>query len=104
MVGPSNGAQPKVTKSIIFVLHTYLELEQLSELVKTAQVLTYGRMRYIDSRIRDANQTVAKWMNEAVAAGIDEVRCQTGYYTFEGSSLCCQLSRNAPRTTVSRGS
>lgn len=103
VVGQSNGAQPKVTTSIIFVLHTYLELEQRSELVKMAQVLTYGRMRYIDSRIRDANQTVAKWMNEAVAAGIDEVRCQTGYYTFEGSSLLLPaLKKCAENNGVSR--
>lgn len=60
-------------------------------------------MKYIDSRIRDANQTVAKWMSDAVAAGIDEIRCQTGYYTFEGSSLLLPAIRQcAEKSGVSR--
>lgn len=60
-------------------------------------------MRYIDSKIRNASQTVAQWMHDAVAADIDEIRCQTGYYTFEGSSLLLPaIRRCAERNSVSR--
>jgi hypothetical protein len=44
-------------------------------------------MRYIDSSIRAAEETVAFWMQETVQAGIRELRCQSGYFTLEGLSL-----------------
>jgi hypothetical protein len=44
-------------------------------------------MRYIDSSIRSSEETVAFWMQEAVQAGIRELRCQSGYFTLEGLSL-----------------
>ncbi len=44
-------------------------------------------MRYIDSGLREANQTVANWMSETLTAGVSEFRCQAGYFTLEGSSL-----------------
>lgn len=44
-------------------------------------------MRYIDSGTRQEEQTVARWMQQAVESGIDEFRCQSGYFTIEGSSV-----------------
>lgn len=44
-------------------------------------------VRYIDSGLREANQTVARWMSETLTAGVSEFRCQAGYFTLEGSSL-----------------
>jgi hypothetical protein len=39
-------------------------------------------MRYIDSSIRSAEETVAFWMHEAAQAGIRELRFQNGYFTL----------------------
>lgn len=44
-------------------------------------------MRYIDSGLREPEQTVAFWIKEAIDAGIGEFRCQAGYFTLEGASL-----------------
>lgn len=42
-------------------------------------------------------------MSDAVAAGIHEIRCQTGYYTFEGSSLLLPaIKQCAEKNSVSR--
>lgn len=43
-------------------------------------------MKYIDSSVLDAEQTVAYWMEQTVASGVKEFRCQTGYFTLEGTS------------------
>ena len=43
-------------------------------------------MKYIDSSVLEADQTVAFWMEEVVASGVKEFRCQTGYFTLEGIS------------------
>ena len=42
-------------------------------------------MRYIDTGIAEADQTVAWWMQQTVLAGQCEFRCQSGYFTLEGS-------------------
>lgn len=47
----------------------------------------YGRMRYIDSGLREAKQTVGCWMTDALATGVREVRCQAGYFTLDGAGL-----------------
>ena len=44
-------------------------------------------MRYIDTGIRTADQTVANWFEQIVAAGVTEFRCQVGYFTLEGCGL-----------------
>lgn len=44
-------------------------------------------MRYIDSGIRQQDQTVAWWMQQGVDSGIEEFRCQSGYFTIEGSGI-----------------
>ncbi|MGQ0585173.1 MAG: restriction endonuclease PLD domain-containing protein [Reyranella sp.] len=44
-------------------------------------------MRYIDSGLREASQTVAYWMTETIASEIREFRCQAGYFTLEGSGV-----------------
>jgi hypothetical protein len=43
-------------------------------------------MKYIDSSVLEADQTVAFWMEEVVASGVKEFRCQAGYFTLEGTS------------------
>lgn len=43
-------------------------------------------MKYIDSSVLEADQTVAYWMEEVVASGVKEFRCQAGYFTLEGTS------------------
>jgi hypothetical protein len=43
-------------------------------------------MKYIDSSVLEADQTVAYWMDEVVASGVKEFRCQAGYFTLEGTS------------------
>jgi HKD family nuclease len=48
-------------------------------------------MRYIDSGIREAEQTVGFWMKSAVESKIREFRCQAGYFTLDGSSLLLPL-------------
>ena len=48
-------------------------------------------MKYIDSGIRDAEQTVGFWMKSAVESKIREFRCQAGYFTLDGSSLLLPL-------------
>lgn len=42
-------------------------------------------MRYIDTSIREADQTVAWWMQQTASDGLCEFRCQSGYFTLEGS-------------------
>ena len=50
-------------------------------------------MKYIDSSGAEVDQTVASWMREVVAQGPCEFRCQTGYFTGQGSNaLLPQLS------------
>jgi hypothetical protein len=48
-------------------------------------------MRYIDSGIRKAEQTVGFWMKSAVESKIREFRCQAGYFTLDGASLLLPL-------------
>jgi HKD family nuclease len=48
-------------------------------------------MKYIDSGIRDAEQTVGFWMKSAIESKIREFRCQAGYFTLDGSSLLLPL-------------
>jgi hypothetical protein len=59
-------------------------------------------MKYIDSGIREAEQTVGFWMKSAVEQKIREFRCQAGYFTLDGSSLLLPLLRAcaAEGTTV----
>ena len=46
----------------------------------------HKHMKYIDSSVLEADQTVAYWMDEVVASGVKEFRCQAGYFTLEGAS------------------
>lgn len=48
-------------------------------------------MKYIDSGIREAEQTVGFWMKSIVDSKIREFRCQAGYFTLDGSSLLLPL-------------
>jgi len=48
-------------------------------------------MKYIDSGIREAEQTVGFWMKSTVESKIREFRCQAGYFTLDGSSLLLPL-------------
>lgn len=51
-------------------------------------------MRYIDSKTRSVEHTVAHWMNNIVGSAC-EVRCQTGYFTFEGASVLLPALKRA---------
>lgn len=42
-------------------------------------------MKYIDTSVRQADQTIAWWMQQVAASGLCEFRCQSGYFTLEGS-------------------
>ncbi len=42
-------------------------------------------VRYIDTSVRQADQTVAWWMQQTASDGLSEFRCQSGYFTLEGS-------------------
>lgn len=44
-------------------------------------------MRYIDSGVREAEQSVAWWMEEISSAGPCEFRCQAGYFNLDGASI-----------------
>lgn len=44
-------------------------------------------MKYIDSGIGEAEQTVAWWMDKFSADGPCEFRCQSGYFTLEGGAV-----------------
>jgi hypothetical protein len=55
-------------------------------------------MKYIDSGFREAEQTVAFWMQAALAAKIREVRCQAGYFTLDGSALLLPMLKQCAAT------
>ena len=60
-------------------------------------------MRYIDTSIGEAEQTVAWWMQQASLDGLCEFRCQSGYFTLEGSGpLLSALEKWADRGSVVR--
>jgi HKD family nuclease len=44
-------------------------------------------VRYIDSGVAEAEQGVAHWMQRMASEGPCEFRCQTGYFTAEGSGV-----------------
>lgn len=48
-------------------------------------------MKYIDTSLREAEQTVGFWMKSTVESKIREFRCQAGYFTLDGSSLLLPL-------------
>ena len=54
-------------------------------------------MRYVDSSILSEDQTLAHWMEEASASGVDEFRCQAGYFTLEGASVLLPALANCAK-------
>lgn len=50
-------------------------------------------MRYIDSSVGQPEQSVAAWMQAALAEGVDGFHCQAGYFTLEGASLLVPVLR-----------
>ena len=54
-------------------------------------------MRYVDSSIFSEDQTLAHWMEEASASGVDEFRCQAGYFTLEGASVLLPALANCAK-------
>lgn len=60
-------------------------------------------MRYIDSSTRHVDHTVAQWMSACVDSDVSEVRCQTGYFSFEGGSILLPaLKKCADGNLISR--
>lgn len=51
-------------------------------------------MRYVDSGLRQEDQTVAWWMQQNLDAGIEEFRCQAGYFSIEGMGVILPALRD----------
>ena len=54
---------------------------------RRSQTTRGEQMRYVDSSVLSEDQTLAHWMKEASESGIEEFRCQAGYFTLEGAAI-----------------